>query len=95
MERLRLYATLFLGLIAILIFRYNALWSKFRAYRKPDGAADAPPLYPYFFPLLGSLPFAYLWNPRTFVLSPRYVFLIDRVVASLVLLRCSSRKLTL
>jgi hypothetical protein len=71
MERLRLYATLFLGFIIILVFRYNALWSKFRAYRRRDDANNAPPLFPYFFPLLGSLPFAYLWNPRTFVLSPR------------------------
>ncbi|KAI2463060.1 cytochrome P450 [Annulohypoxylon bovei var. microspora] len=61
-------------LIAALWFRYAARRDKFMVYEKRDDAKGAPSTFPYIFPLLGSLPVAYLWNPRAFVLNPNNFF---------------------
>jgi len=56
-------------LITTLLLRYNAKCAKFapdKSCGKPDGI---PLTFPYVFPLLGSLPVAYLWKPRDFVLN--------------------------
>ncbi|KAI1440154.1 cytochrome P450 [Annulohypoxylon stygium] len=42
--------------------------------KKRDDAKGAPSTFPYIFPLLGSLPLAYLWDPKAFVLNPANFF---------------------
>ena len=64
-------AAFFLFLLAVLWRRYTAKCNAFIAYKKRDSARGTPFTFPYAFPLLGSLPIAYLWNPRDFVLNPR------------------------
>ncbi|KUJ06800.1 cytochrome P450 [Mollisia scopiformis] len=66
---------LFLLLIAALWHRYAANRRSFTAYTKRENNKGVVPLtFPYIFPLLGSLPVAYLWNPRAFVLSRNNFF---------------------
>jgi hypothetical protein len=56
-------------LIAALWHRYAAKLRHFQAYEKLNEGKGAPLTFPYVFPLLGSLPVSYLWNPRAFVLD--------------------------
>ncbi|KAI0169136.1 cytochrome P450 [Hypoxylon sp. FL1284] len=64
----------FLFLIAASWLRYAVKRRKFIAQQKSDGVRSAPLTFPYVFPLLRSLPIAYLWNPRAFVLNPNNFF---------------------
>ncbi|KAK7753016.1 hypothetical protein SLS62_004965 [Diatrype stigma] len=61
-------------LIAVLWRRYTAQRDSFAAYKKHGNAQCAPLTFPYFFPLLGSLPITYLWKPRAFVSAPNNFF---------------------
>lgn len=56
-------------LIAVLWRRYTTKRDGFVAQDKRDDAKGPPWTFPYVFPLLGSLPIAYLWDPRAFVLD--------------------------
>ncbi|KAI1210070.1 cytochrome P450 [Annulohypoxylon truncatum] len=67
-------------LIAAFWLRYTARRNRFTVDEKRDDAKGAPPTFPYVFPLLGSLPVAYLWNPRAFVLNPNNFFQSARPV---------------
>ncbi|KAF2112887.1 cytochrome P450 [Lophiotrema nucula] len=63
-----------LGPLLLLVFaalwiRYTIIYNQFLAYRKRDNAKASPLTFPYVFPLLGSLPLSYLWQPRGFVLD--------------------------
>lgn len=58
-------------LIAVLWRRYTAQRDGFTTYKKRDDAKRVPLTFPYFFPLLGSLPITYLWKPRAFVSDPK------------------------
>ncbi|KAI1274626.1 cytochrome P450 [Xylaria sp. FL0933] len=67
-----------LGALVLLLF--SALWLWHAVKRRcliPDdkltNAKGAPPTFPYIIPFVGSLPIAYLFNPRAFVLD-RYNF---------------------
>ncbi|KAI0882867.1 cytochrome P450 [Annulohypoxylon maeteangense] len=64
----------FLFLITVLWLRYAAQRDRFAVLGKRDDAKGAPSTFPYVFPLLGSLPLAYLWDPRAFVLNPNNFF---------------------
>ncbi|KAI0596336.1 cytochrome P450 [Biscogniauxia sp. FL1348] len=63
-------------LIAALWLRYISTRDRFAAGEKNGGDAKGaiPPMFPYMFPLLGSLPVTYLWKPRDFVLNPNHFF---------------------
>ncbi|KAK4164372.1 25-hydroxycholesterol 7-alpha-hydroxylase [Cladorrhinum sp. PSN259] len=63
--------SLFAILVTILWLRYRANLHSFAAATKKQ---HSPPTYPYLFPVLGSLPLAYLWKPRDVVLNPKYFF---------------------
>lgn len=54
-------------LVALLWRRYAARRDEFENQTK----SGAPGTFPHIFPLLGSLPVSYLWNPRDFVLDRR------------------------
>lgn len=57
-------------LLVIVLWRRYAVWCQiYEGQSKRSTANGAPPTFPYFFPLLGSLPVSYLWKPRAFVLS--------------------------
>ncbi|KAI0101467.1 cytochrome P450 [Hypoxylon sp. NC0597] len=60
--------------IAALWCWYAARYDSSKAHKKPSNAKCIPTTFPYVFPLLGSLPIAYLWNPRAFVLDPNNFF---------------------
>ena len=65
-----------LGAAALLLtvtlwLRYATQFGKLMTCEKRDTAKCNPPTFPYIFPLLGSLPVAYLWNPKAFVLNPK------------------------
>ncbi|KAI1370593.1 cytochrome P450 [Hypoxylon crocopeplum] len=61
-------------LISALWLRYTARRDSFIAYEKRVNGKDAPLTFPHVFPILGSLPITYLWNPRGFVLNPNNFF---------------------
>ncbi|KAI1413327.1 cytochrome P450 [Hypoxylon sp. FL1857] len=61
-------------LIVGLWYWYTARRDNFIAHNRREGAKGAPLIFPYVFPLLGSLPITYLWNPRAFVLNPTNFF---------------------
>ncbi|TGJ86045.1 hypothetical protein E0Z10_g2699 [Xylaria hypoxylon] len=63
-----------LPLIAALWYWYTIRRSNFIANSKLGNAKGVPLTFPYVFPLLGSLPIAYLWKPRAFVLNPDNFF---------------------
>lgn len=63
-------SALSLLLVAGLWRWYVARRDRFIAYQKRDDARGIPLTFPYVFPLLGSLPITYIWNPRAFVLNP-------------------------
>ncbi|KAI1759270.1 cytochrome P450 [Hypoxylon sp. FL1150] len=54
--------------------QYTARRESFVAYKKRENSKDAPLTFPYVVPLLGSLPIAYLWSPKAFVLNPNNFF---------------------
>lgn len=58
-------------LLAVLWLRYITRRDSFDKYNKRGDAKGVPQTFPYVFPLLGSLPFTYLWKPRDFVLDPK------------------------
>ncbi|KAI0022957.1 cytochrome P450 [Xylariomycetidae sp. FL0641] len=60
---------LFLFLFAALWLRYAARHRSYTACNERTDGQGAPLTFPYFFPLLGSLPIAYLWKPRAVVLD--------------------------
>lgn len=50
--------------------QYTARRDGFLVLNKRDTTGQrVPPTFPYFFPLLGTLPITYLWKPRAFVLD--------------------------
>ncbi|KAI3331580.1 cytochrome P450 [Xylariaceae sp. AK1471] len=62
-------------LIAALWCWYTARRGNSASYKNRDNSNKGVPLtFPYIFPLLGSLPINYLWNPRSFVLNPGNFF---------------------
>ncbi|KAI1179675.1 cytochrome P450 [Nemania sp. FL0916] len=61
-------------LIAGLWRWYTARRDKFLRYQKRDDIQATPLTFPYFIPLLGSLPITYLWKPKAFVLSTNNFF---------------------
>jgi hypothetical protein len=63
------FGALALLLIAALWHRYATKRRHFLAYENLNEGKGAPLTFPYIFPLLGSLPVSYLWNPRAFVLD--------------------------
>ncbi|KAK3984617.1 cytochrome P450 [Cladorrhinum sp. PSN332] len=73
--------SLFVLLLAALWFRYRTTFHNFATQIPPkrhssrggDGQ-NIPPTFPYFFPILGTLPLAYLWRPRDLVLSVNSFF---------------------
>ncbi|KAI0867980.1 cytochrome P450 [Hypoxylon argillaceum] len=67
-------SALSLLLVAGLWRWYVARRDRFIAYQKRDDALGIPLTFPYVFPLLGSLPITYIWNPRAFVLNPDNFF---------------------
>ncbi|KAI0838408.1 cytochrome P450 [Hypoxylon sp. FL0890] len=60
--------------IAILWRWYAVRRDRFIAHGKRGDVKGAPLTFPYVFPLLGSLPIMYLWDPRAFVLNPNNFF---------------------
>ncbi|CAI6338089.1 unnamed protein product [Periconia digitata] len=69
------------SLALILVFLITVFWLRFRhkhrtflAHSKRDGIKIIPPTFPYAFPLLGSLPVAYLWKPKAVVLDEVHFF---------------------
>lgn len=64
-------ATLCLLLTAALWSRYTARRDNFLSQEKHENAKGVPSMFPYIFPLLGSLPITYLWKPKAFVLNQR------------------------
>ena len=64
-------AVLLLFLLVVLWRHYTLKYNAFAACQKVDNTRGAPLTFPYVFPLLGSLPIAYLWKPRDFVLNRR------------------------
>jgi hypothetical protein len=56
---------------AALCLRYTFKYARFQDYRKSEHAKAAPLTFPYFIPLLGSLPLQYLWRPKDFVLNQK------------------------
>ncbi|OTA83033.1 hypothetical protein M434DRAFT_36900 [Hypoxylon sp. CO27-5] len=60
--------------IAALCRWYATRYDSSKGREKPGNAKGTPATFPYIFPLLGSLPIAYLWNPRAFVLNPNNFF---------------------
>ncbi|OTA53889.1 cytochrome P450 [Hypoxylon sp. EC38] len=61
-----------LGAFSLIVIAALCRCSKGR--EKPGNAKGTPATFPYIFPLLGSLPIVYLWNPRAFVLNPNNFF---------------------
>ncbi|KAI0105052.1 cytochrome P450 [Nemania sp. FL0031] len=53
---------------------HAAKWHGPVANDKLANAKGAPPTFPYVFPFLGSLPIAYLFSPKAFVLNPNNFF---------------------
>ncbi len=66
-----------LGALVLLLLSALWLWHNTAKRHGPvaidrcANAKGAPPTFPYVFPFLGSLPIAYLFNPRAFVLNPK------------------------
>lgn len=60
-------------LIAALWRWCTVRWDSSMAYKKCDDVKHVPLTFPYFFPILGSLPITYLWKPRDFVLNRKYL----------------------
>ncbi|KAJ4423350.1 hypothetical protein N0V82_001953 [Gnomoniopsis sp. IMI 355080] len=68
-------SSLALLLLAIFWYNYTTKRDEFAAHSRHDGAGQrTPPTFPYFFPLLGTLPMAYLWNPKSFLLDSTNFF---------------------
>lgn len=64
------WRTLTVMLLVVVLWRRYAIWCEIYECQSKSGTAnDAPLTFPYFLPLLGSLPISYLWKPRAFVLS--------------------------
>ncbi|KAI1400296.1 cytochrome P450 [Hypoxylon fuscum] len=61
-------------LIAALWRWCTVRWDSSMAYKKCDDVKHVPLTFPYFFPILGSLPITYLWKPRDFVLNRNNFF---------------------
>ncbi|KAI1384153.1 cytochrome P450 [Hypoxylon trugodes] len=69
------------NLVALSFLLTSSLWLRytfkrdhFLAYEKRANSKEAPFVFPHIFPILGSLPIAYLWDPRGFVLNPNNFF---------------------
>ncbi|KAJ8126907.1 hypothetical protein O1611_g6730 [Lasiodiplodia mahajangana] len=67
----------------VLLLIISALWLWHAAKRQGPGpvandkrihAKGSPPTFPHVFPFLGSLPIAYLFNPKAYVLNPNNFF---------------------
>lgn len=56
-------------LVAALWRRYTAKRDRFVVHDKREDSRGTPSTFPHVFPLLGTLPIAYLWRPRSFVLD--------------------------
>ncbi|KUI58399.1 Cholesterol 7-alpha-monooxygenase [Cytospora mali] len=67
-------AGLSLLVIAALWLRYTARHDSLAAHVKLGDTTGVPSTFPYIFPLLGSLPVTYLWDPRAFVLNRKNFF---------------------
>ncbi|KAF2713710.1 cytochrome P450 [Pleomassaria siparia CBS 279.74] len=57
-----------------MVFRYQSLASYFRCHKPSKNVSSTPPTFPSYLPIIGNLPLLYLWNPRSFVLSPTDFF---------------------
>jgi hypothetical protein len=62
----------FLLLLVVVSWRWYTLkHDSYVTYKKRGNLSKSAPLtFPYYFPLLGTLPIQYLWDPRGFVLNP-------------------------
>ncbi|KAI1368064.1 cytochrome P450 [Xylaria arbuscula] len=74
-----LHGEVHLGVLALLLFGALWLWHARKCHEplandKFAHAKGTPPTFPYVFPFLGSLPIAYLFNPRAYVLNPNNFF---------------------
>ncbi|KAI1456428.1 cytochrome P450 [Annulohypoxylon moriforme] len=67
-------------LISVLWLRYEARRDRLAVYEKRDDSKRVPATFPYIFPLLGSIPVGYPWNPRAFVLNPNNFFQTEHPV---------------
>ncbi|KAF2653089.1 Pfs, NACHT and ankyrin domain protein, partial [Lophiostoma macrostomum CBS 122681] len=69
MESLQLTISLLVSSLIVLAIRHHRSQITFHESKIYHDARHVPPTYPYIFPLLGSLPLAYLWDPKSFVLN--------------------------
>jgi hypothetical protein len=61
-------------LVTIVLSGLYIVWrNSFTRTGKQQNTERRPPTEPYTLPLLGSLPFGYVFRPYTFVLDPKYV----------------------
>ncbi|KAF2468300.1 cytochrome P450 [Lindgomyces ingoldianus] len=65
---------LLLAVVTLLLLHYIYKHKHFRECTKQDNSKLTPPTELYVFPLLGSLPLTYIWNPRGFVLNSHNFF---------------------
>src|ERR1700735_5193827 len=64
-----------LAVLCTSVLHYAAALFLFSFRARVQGRQKRPPLVPSVVPLLGNIPFKFLWNPRKFVCSSRSALL--------------------